>query len=341
MTLAELWYPAAGESQGWSQRLLGWLLLPISVLFRLLSYCRRLCYRLGWLSQWRSPVPVIVIGNITVGGTGKTPLTIAVAEWLRAEGWRPGIVSRGYGGSKVSQPLMVDTTSDPRQVGDEPLLIARRLQLPVCVHRRRALAIQCLLKLHPDCDIIICDDGLQHYALARDLEFAVVDAARGHGNGRLLPAGPLREPVSRLTSVDLVVWNGTAKAASGDEPQDYYHGVANCLVRLDRQERRTLQSVDGQKCHAIAGIGNPDRFFKLLQNYGADVTPHPFPDHYQYQSKDLEFSGQQPVLMTEKDAVKCESLDLDVSRFWFVELQAELSPSTLQKIESRVETLRG
>jgi len=334
MTLTELWYPQKNQRLRWPVKILGWLLMPIAGLFYLLSRSRRALYRQGLLSTWRSPVPVIVVGNIAIGGTGKTPLTIALAQWLRERGHHPAIVSRGYGGTPSAQPTLVRSDTDPQQGGDEPVLMARRLNLPICVHPSRVAAVQKLLQTDATVDIVICDDGLQHYALARDIEIAVVDRARVHGNQRLIPAGPLRESVSRLDSVDIVVWNG-----EGDG--EYYRGIANELVRLDGGERCPLQELATKHCHAIAGIGHPQRFFRQLTAAGLEIEAHVFPDHHRYLPAELSFEDDLPVLMTEKDAIKCEKLDLDLSRFWYLELHAELSHSLQQKLSEKVESLRG
>ena len=261
---------------------------------------RRLAYLLRLLPSARAGIPVVAIGNLTVGGSGKTPLAIHVAELLQAKGWSPAIVSRGYGGT-VRAPRAVSLASDPAEVGDEPVLMARRAGCPVWVGADRAAVAVRLRDEHPDCDVIVLDDGLQHYGLRRDLEIAVVDA-RAFGNGFMLPAGPLREPRTRLWSVDAVVAHGT-------------HAVQGYAMRLegdeahratDARERRKLQSFAGERVHAVAGIGDPNRFFLHLSTLGVKLVPHPFPDHHPFRERDLEFGDGAPVLMTEKDAVKCK-----------------------------------
>ena len=261
---------------------------------------RRLGYLLRLLPRSRAGIPVVAIGNLTVGGSGKTPLAIHVAELLKARGWSPAIVSRGYGGT-VRAPRAVSLASDPAEVGDEPVLMARRAGCPVWVGPDRAAVAVRLRDEHPDCDVIVLDDGLQHYGLRRDLEIAVVDA-RAFGNGCMLPAGPLREPRTRLWSVDAVVAHGT-------------HAVKGYAMRLvgdeahratDARERRKLQSFAGERVHAVAGIGDPNRFFLQLSKAGVKVVPHPYPDHHPFRERDLEFGDGAPVLMTEKDAVKCK-----------------------------------
>jgi len=261
---------------------------------------RRALYALRLLQRTRAGIPVVAIGNLTVGGSGKTPLAIHVAELLRAKGWSPAIVSRGYGGT-ASSPRAATLASDPAEVGDEPVLMARRAGCPVWVGADRARAVAMLRQAHPECDVVVLDDGLQHYALARDLEIAVVDA-RGFGNGFLLPAGPLREPRTRLWTVDAVVAHDTdrvkgyAMRLEGDE----LHRAT------DARERRPVASFAGQRVHAVAGIGDPQRFFRHLAGLGVQAVPHPFPDHHPFRPADLEFGDEAPVLMTEKDAVKCK-----------------------------------
>ena len=266
----------------------------------MLVFLRRAGYALRLLKSTRAGVPVIAIGNLTVGGSGKTPLAIHVAELLKGKGWSPAIVSRGYGGT-VATPRGVTLASDPAEVGDEPVLMARRSGCPVWVGPERAAVIAALRQAHPDCDVVVLDDGLQHYALRRDIEIAVVDA-RGFGNGFMLPAGPLREPRTRLWTVDAVVAHGTGRVKGyamrleGDE----VHRAT------DARERRPVKSFAGQRVHAVAGIGDPQRFFRHLEERGVQVVPHPFPDHHPFRAADLEFGDQAPVLMTEKDAVKCK-----------------------------------
>ncbi len=269
-------------------------------MFRAAVFLRRLLYLVRLLPSARAGIPVVAIGNLTVGGSGKTPLAIHVAELLKAGGWSPAIVSRGYGGT-VRSPRGVSLASDPAQVGDEPVLMARRSGCPVWVGPDRVAVIAALRHEHPDCNVIVLDDGLQHYRLRRDLEIAVVDA-RVFGNGFMLPAGPLREPRTRLWTVDAVVAHGTdavkgyAMQLEGDE----LHRAT------DARDRRKAQAFAGERVHAVAGIGDPNRFFLHLAKLGVKVVPHPFPDHHPYRAQDLEFGDTAPVMMTEKDAVKCK-----------------------------------
>lgn len=275
-------------------------LLPASGLFRALVTLRRACYRSGLIKAQQVTVPVIVVGNISVGGTGKTPLVVWLVDFLRREGYRPGIISRGYGGSARNWPQQVRRDSDPRVVGDEPVLLAQRCHCPIAVGPDRVAAARALLE-HTDCNIIVSDDGMQHYHLERDLEIAVVDGVRRFGNGHCLPAGPLREPRSRLESVDLVVVNGIpGKGEFGMNLQ------GDKLCNLVRPEvTRKPEDFSGGKVHGIAGIGNPKRFFDSLRKMGMEVIEHPFADHHPYVQSDICFDDGLPVIMTEKDAVKC------------------------------------
>jgi tetraacyldisaccharide 4'-kinase len=298
----------------WYRRgLLAWLLWPASVLFRIAVAVRRLMYWLRLLPSAHPGIPVIVVGNLTAGGTGKTPLVIWIAEHLKRKGWSPAIVSRGYG-ARVETPRAATIADDAATVGDEPIVLSRRSGCPVWVGPDRVAVIKTLRDAHPDVDVLVLDDGLQHYRLRRDLEIAVVDA-RGFGNGFLLPAGPLREPASRLRSVDGVVAHGAAavKGYAMSLRGDTLHRMT------DAADRRLASAFAGQKVHAVAGIGEPNRFFLHLARLGVKVTPHPFPDHHRLTPKELDFGDQAPVLMTEKDAVKLRSAATpDVMQNWWV-----------------------
>lgn len=306
------------------------LLLPISLLFHLIVATRRLLFRLGILSSVKLPVPVIIVGNITVGGTGKTPLTLWLAEQLLANGWHPGIISRGFGGSG-SKPQEVLQTSDPGTVGDEPVLMAQRLLCPVWVGRDRPAAAHALLLAHPECDIILSDDGLQHYRLQRDVEIVVVDGIRRFGNGFLLPAGPLRESTSRLREVDAVVINGGI-AASGEYLMQlegvHFYNLLNPEITV------TAADFHGQCVHAIAGIGHPERFFLHLNKLGLTVQTHPYPDHHHYSAADLAYEGSNALLMTEKDAVKCISFADE--KCWVLRVDAHLDSALTQLILKKI-----
>jgi len=278
---------------------IAWLLWPVSLLFGLVVLFRKLFYKLRIFRSAHPGIPVIVVGNITVGGSGKTPLVIWIAEFLKAKGWSPAIVSRGYKGRKNELPRAATIASEAADVGDEPIVLSRRSGCPVWVGADRLQAIAALRAANPDVNVVILDDGLQHYRLRRDLEIAVVDG-RGVGNGFLLPAGPLREPAWRLRTVDAVVANGMA------HKQDFTMLLdGDTLHRMtDARERRPLKAFAGQKVHAVAGIGDPKRFFVQIGKAGVQVVPHPFPDHHPFKPDELDFGDALPVLMTEKDAVK-------------------------------------
>lgn len=305
-----------------------WLLWPLSFLYLGITGLRRHAYRHDWLSSQRFPVPVVVVGNITVGGTGKTPIILALIKRLQQEGFRPGVVSRGYGGSAV-YPLQVSERVSTAETGDEPMTIFRRSGVPVVVDPQRSRATGFLLQ-NTDCDIVLSDDGLQHYALARDIEIAVIDGARGLGNGQLLPAGPLREAPSRLAGVDYVITNGEGYSVPGA----FIMQLLPQPWRNVRDARCALLGA-GSRIHAVAGIGNPERFFTQLRRQGFEVIPHSFPDHHAYVAADFAFADGSPVVMTEKDAVKCT--DLAADNWWFVPVTADLPEtfyvSFLQKLK--------
>src|SRR6185369_15105639 len=310
-------------------------MLPLALVFGAATWARRLLYRLRFLPTWHAPVPVIVVGNITVGGTGKTPLVIAIVELLQSRGWNPGVVARGYGRvpRREHDPRGVvrvyPDVATPEHFGDEPVLIARRSRVPVYISPDRAAAARSLLQAHPEVDVVVSDDGLQHYALARDVEIAVVDAERGFGNGLLLPSGPLREPVARLRGVDAVVLNG-------DEGARADFGPRNFAMRLGRERFAALSSNEelspqefalrarGRSVAAVAGIGNPERFFAHLARLGVAARRLPFPDHHAYQPAELKLPGVEVIVMTEKDAVKCAAFA--DARMWSMRVDALLDP---------------
>lgn len=294
------------------------LLAPLSWLFCLVAMLRRAAYRAGLRKVTRLPVPVIVVGNISAGGTGKTPLVVWLVEYLKQAGYSPAIVSRGYGGKARQWPQQVHAGSDPALVGDEAVLLARRCGCPMAVAPNRVAAARKVLE-SAACDIIISDDGLQHYALGRDIEIAVIDGTRRFGNGYCLPAGPLREPQGRLKSVDLVVVNN-GQAGQGQFSMRLRSG----LIRSLCDESMTRQSMDfqGQVIHAVAGIGHPARFFDHLKSLGMTIIEHAFPDHHPFVAQDIQFSDNAPVIMTEKDAVKCRRFA--GAQHWYLPVDAEL-----------------
>jgi tetraacyldisaccharide 4'-kinase len=323
----------------WYEGGTNWPLRPLSWLFAALAATRRAGFAAGLLRQQRAGCPVVVVGNLTVGGTGKTPLVIWLARRLRSQGIKVGIASRGYGAASAT-PRLVDDASGAREVGDEAILMHRNAGAPVCVCTRRVRAAQLLRE--SGCQIVICDDGLQHYALHRDCEIAVVDGARGLGNGLLLPAGPLRESPSRLRAVDFVVLNGAASVAlpALREPALQMQLVGEALLPLlAGQPVRALDELRGARVHAVAGIGNPQRFFALLRSRGLEVIEHPFADHHAFVAADICFQDELPVLMTEKDAVKCGAFA--DARHAFVPVEARFGAADEQRLLQRIAALIG
>lgn len=313
------------------------LLMPISWLYGLLVAARRALYRSGLLRCARVGPPVVVVGNITVGGAGKTPLVIALAEALRGRGRRPGIVSRGHGGN-AQGAREVRAGDDPAVVGDEPLLLAAT-GCPVWIGRDRAGAARGLHEAHGECDVVLSDDGLQHYRLARDFEIAVVDATLGLGNRLLLPAGPLREPVSRLDEVDAVVRlvadRSSAMATRRHGDFVMTHAPAGFRNLVDRSQVADPDSWQKGSIHAVAGIGNPQRFFDLLATLGIDAIPHAFPDHHVFVPGDLDFPGAQAILMTAKDAVKCTRFA--DARWYALEIRAVVDAALVDLVLERID----
>jgi tetraacyldisaccharide 4'-kinase len=313
---------------------LTFVLLPLSGLFCLVSALRRRLYRWGLLKQARVEVPVIIVGNLTVGGTGKTPLVIWLVTTLRSLGYTPGIVTRGYGGDATTWPVEVNEHSLASEVGDEALLLKRRAACPVYAAPRRIDAARRLLS-EQVCDVIVCDDGLQHYALKRDLEIVVVDGIRRFGNGYCLPAGPLRELPARLAEVDLVIVNGEAR------DDEFAMQVAGDTAQaLDgKQPPRPLADFTHQPIHAVAGIGRPERFFSMLEATGLRLHRHPFPDHHAFHAEDLQPFLGETVLMTEKDAVKCEAFA--DHRHWYVPAEARVDRGFEEQLKVLMKRLRN
>jgi tetraacyldisaccharide 4'-kinase len=310
-------------------------LLPLSLLFRAVVAIRRRAYRARLAPSVSLPVAVILVGGITIGGAGKTPLTRALAEALAARGWRPGIVSRGYGGD-AADPRAVTVGDDPAQVGDEPLLLAVT-GFPVWIGRDRVAAAQSLLAAHPECNVVVSDDGLQHYALGRDFEIAAIDGARGLGNGHLLPAGPLREPRSRLNEVDAVVTlAASASGVGGDDGREttMWHEPLRWRNLVDTST--VADASRWRSVHAIAGIANPQRFFDLIRSLGISAICHAFPDHHRYRREEIAFAGADAILMTEKDAVKCRAFA--DARCWYLPIRARIDPALVDRVERK---LRG
>ncbi|MDJ0958248.1 MAG: tetraacyldisaccharide 4'-kinase [Arenicellales bacterium] len=314
----------------WQQRgFLAYLLWPISILYRTGMGLRRLAYESGLMTIRQFGVPIVIVGNISVGGTGKTPIVVAIARYLSDRGWKPGIVSRGYGGKSKQWPQEVRMTSSPDAVGDEAVLLARQTGCPVVVDPDRPAAVAKILDIH-ECDVILADDGLQHLALDRDVEIAVVDGNRKFGNGFCLPAGPLREPRSRLRSVDFVIHNNSDE---GDVRCELRGETAVSLI--DSQNSKPLTEFRGLHVHAVAGIGNPNRFFSHLRKFGLDITEHAFPDHHPFKQSDLAFERDEVVLMTEKDGVKCTPFARH--KMWYVPVEAKLDKSFYNQLVKLLE----
>ena len=313
------------------------LCLPFHFVLSLLVFLRQFFYQHGIFSSWRSPIPVVVVGNIAVGGTGKTPLVIFLAAQLQAQGYKPGIISRGYGG-QAQGCMAVSPSSLPELVGDEPILMAMRTACPVWIGRDRPAAAQALIAQHPECDVVISDDGLQHYRLQRDFEIIVVDGERRFGNRLLLPFGPLRESLGRVASVDAVVING----GEADDSVDAY------FMRLNGQrfyklnhlaETASADDFKGKRIHALAGIGNPARFFGHLRSLGLDFVERALPDHHQFAAADLQIAGAEVILMTEKDAIKCR--DFEQENIWVLPVQAEVVGGLEAKLIGKLESFYG
>ncbi len=324
--LNRVWYERASPP---------WWLLPLSLSYGAAAGARRYLYSKQLRKSIRVASPVVVVGNLSVGGTGKTPLVCWLVARLQELGFKPGVVTRGYGGSSENVRL-VDSAADPSIVGDESLLLARRTGVPVAIGRDRPSAAQLLVRA--GCDVVVSDDGLQHYALARDCEIVVVDGERRFGNGWLLPAGPLRESEARLRRVDAVVVNGGRAQLEGAlsmrlEAKDALSLIGGAI--------KTLREFAGHSVHAVAGIGNPERFFNMLRGYGIEVVGHPFPDHARLQAADISFPDGRPVLMTEKDAVKCAGFA--GAQHWYVPVTVNFEggeSKLLLDIVTRAMTLR-
>ncbi|MBA2778613.1 tetraacyldisaccharide 4'-kinase [Billgrantia kenyensis] len=333
MSLGDRWLKAAYDDAAWLRAL-----RPLEALYRWVVERRRAAYAHGRRTAWHAGVPVIVVGNVTLGGTGKSPLVAWLARHLAEQGWRPGIVARGYGGKagQAGYPLRVTAQTPSEHSGDEPRMLARQTGLPVVVDPDRPRGARALLEL--GCDILLSDDGLQHLALGRDIELVVVDGKRGFGNARCLPAGPLREPLSRLARVDAMLVNGEP---SFTPPVDawVFRLVPTHWRPLQEGEPAALEPLpfDGP-VHAVAGIGHPQRFFATLAALGVDATPHAFPDHHRFTAQDLAFDDGLPVVMTAKDAEKCASLGL--GNAWVLEVEAEPPGDFAAWLDRRLAELR-
>ncbi|MCI7717976.1 tetraacyldisaccharide 4'-kinase [[Pasteurella] aerogenes] len=311
-------------------RFVAWLLLPLSALFWLISSWRRFLWQKGWLASYRAPVPVIIVGNLSVGGNGKTPVVVWLVQQLQQRGVNVGVISRGYGSRAKQYPLLVSAQTNPQDGGDEPVLIAKRTGAPVCISPNRQQAIELLLRSFP-CDLIISDDGLQHYQLQRDMEIVVVDGERVFGNGFVLPAGPLRELPTRLKQVDLIIANGKLIP----QTDVLMRLVPHYAINVKTQEKRLLTEFVQQPAIALAGIGHPPRFFSMLQALGIQLLHcHAFADHQAYSFSLIQplTQANTPLLMTEKDAVKCEKFAQE--NWWYVPIEAQIdAKSAVQFID--------
>jgi len=309
-------------------------LKPFSWLFCSVVFIRKTLYRFKIIKSYQLSVPVIIVGNITVGGNGKTPTVIWLAEKLKQSGYRPGIISRGYGGLAKKWPQQVRSDSDPLIVGDEAIVISSRTGCPMAVGPDRVEAGNALIK-HSNCDIIISDDGMQHYRLKRNIEIAVVSVNTRFGNELCLPAGPLREPIKRLDSVDFVIANGKLNSSDKAEYNMEYNGDE--LYSLsDNNHRIKLSDYENKEVHAIAAIADPERFFKSLTKLNINIVEHAFIDHYVFAQTDLIFNDDLPIIMTEKDAVKCRRLNLD--NCWYLPITCEISNSLELSILNKLES---
>lgn len=309
------------------------LLLPLSFLYGLITVVRYMAYKVGLSRSWKAPIPVVVVGNLTAGGNGKTPVVIWLVESLTKEGYRVGVVSRGYGGKSTHYPLILDETTATDIAGDEPVLIFHRTKVPVAVAPKRSDAVKALLEKFP-LDVIITDDGLQHYALQRDYEIVVIDGQRRFGNGWWLPAGPMRERPGRLKRVDALIVNG-GKPQGGEAAMTLEGDIAYNLVSGEKCAVAQLPAVV-----AMAGIGHPPRFFASLEDKGVEVVAtHAFADHQSYDLKQLSSlaHSEQNLLMTEKDAVKCRAFAQH--NWWFLPVQAQFQPHEAKKILSGIKKL--
>ena len=301
-----------------------YLLWPLNLIYGAVTFLRKYFYRFQFIKSYRANIPVVVVGNITLGGTGKSPLVAHLVESLKDMGFKPGVVSRGYGASISSEEVReVLSNSHVSEVGDEPLMLKLRVDCPIFVSPTRALAVQALES--QGCDVVITDDGLQHYALNRDIEICVFDSERKWGNGCLLPMGPMREPLSRVTATDFVVMNG-ADWSAHKQPKEAAFRMdleADNLRSLNDERAMPLSKLKGKEVNAIAGIGNPERFFNTLRMQGLSVASHGFTDHHAYTQSDVSFNDDRPLIMTEKDAVKCREFNL--SEAWYLPVSAKLS----------------
>ncbi len=315
----------------WSE--LSWknhLLRPLSWLFQGITYLRRQAYETGWLAQYKFPVPVIIIGNLTAGGSGKTPLTISLVQWLIEQGYRPGIVSRGYRSQNCSYPMVIDQQTPVTISGDEAALLAKRCPCPLVLDPNRVRGIKHLLNQF-DCNIVLLDDGLQHYALTGTIRVTLVHQTYQFGNGLCLPAGPLREPTIALKRSNYVILNDTSQKQKAKKNEYRMHYQYSVLAKTQSPKNtQTIETLAQKKVYVAAGLGNPQAFIDFVKSYNEKATIHCFPDHYDYQSKDFEKMQDGIVVMTEKDAVKCKTFKQD--NLWYLPIQGHLTTNFTRKL---------
>ena len=348
-------------TRAWQRQALWlWLLLPLSWFYGLVIKLRHQAYKSGLLASYRAPIAVLVIGNISVGGSGKTPLIISLVNYLQQRGVKVGVISRGYGGDSSQMPALVTAQSSPSVVGDEPCLIVNMTAAPMAVCANRQQAIETLLRAQPNLQLIIADDGLQHYALQRDIEWIVVDAARGFGNQQLLPTGFLREPMSRLKDATVIYHEKlTDSSALNYEQKDSQPDAKRLTMYLQPYTLQPLLAtieieriipIIGDTVHAVSGIGYPQRFFDTLSTLGFNIIAHPYPDHYDFNLTELLQYEQHPIIITSKDAVKIKALFLQLqssealnsaqrelaSRLWVLPVTAELSATCYQTLQRQL-----
>ncbi len=336
----------------------GWAavaLYPVTVLYGVLVFVRRSLYKSGILKSSSSGVPVIVVGNISVGGTGKTPIVSMLVKKLENAGYKPGIVSRGYGAVPAKEPRLINADSQVEWAGDEPLMLSRDTGVPVCICIARAAAVDYLVN-EANVDVIVSDDGLQHYAMKRDMEIAVVDGQRLLGNGWLLPAGPLREPPARLNAVEIIAMQQRPDDAETDRLKRLeslpvlretllragsFHLAIDSLINLKTNQVKKLESFKNSRAHAVAGVGNPQRFFESLTRQSVELIKHAKPDHHKFLPEDVDFNDNLPVLMTSKDAVKVRELDVDMSNLYEVSVSAVLDEALESAFDRVLTTLNS
>ena len=337
-------------SRGWQ----AWLLIPVSLFFRSVVRFRSWLFTVGILKIVSSGVPVVVVGNISVGGTGKTPIVGVLIEKLKKAGYRPGIVSRGYGAVPAKEPRLITEDTLVEWAGDEPAMLLRQTGVPVCICADRAAAVDHLVK-QTDVNVVVSDDGLQHYAMHRDIEIAVIDGERMLGNGWLLPAGPLREPPARLNHVDVIAIQQTARTLRVDRAKALaslslspdtqvncgsFHLDVVTLVNLHTNHRVAMSEFAQRRVHAVAGVGNPQRFFGSLRHGALNVIEHSMPDHHKYVPEDVQFDDDLPVLMTAKDAVKVREFNIDLSTMYEVNVTAVLDDDLDRAIDQALNALQ-